>query len=92
MTEELDAVSENGGKTEVASVSLRSAGNMLAVLGCFSVQHPSWTLTELSREVGLGKNIFRILATLGQTSSSRVTATVSTVQRCVCGKLARRRL
>ncbi|MCA9859088.1 MAG: IclR family transcriptional regulator [Thermomicrobiales bacterium] len=65
MTEELDAVSENGGKTEVASVSLRSAGNMLAVLSCFSVQHPSWTLTELSREVGLGKStIFRILATL----------------------------
>lgn len=65
MTEELDAVNENGGKTEVASVSLRSAGNMLAVLSCFSVQRPSWTLTELSREVGLGKStIFRILATL----------------------------
>lgn len=44
---------------------LRSAGNLLAVLACFSVRRPSWTLTELSREVGLGKStVFRILATL----------------------------
>jgi len=44
---------------------LRSAGNLLAVLACFSVRKPSWTLTELSRETGLGKStVFRILATL----------------------------
>ncbi|MCC6315644.1 MAG: IclR family transcriptional regulator [Thermomicrobiales bacterium] len=44
---------------------LRSAGNLLAVLACFSVRMPSWTLTELSREAGLPKStVFRILATL----------------------------
>jgi IclR family transcriptional regulator, KDG regulon repressor len=65
VTDELIAVRENGKASEVANAPLRSAGNMLTVLGCFSVQRPSWTLTELSRHVGLGKStIFRILATL----------------------------
>lgn len=48
-----------------AGRSLRSASNMLAVLSCFSVRQPAWTLTELSRAVELGKStVFRILATL----------------------------
>jgi DNA-binding IclR family transcriptional regulator len=38
---------------------------MLALLASFSVQRPTWTLTELSRALGLGKStVFRILATL----------------------------
>lgn len=45
--------------------TLKSAGNILAVLACFSVRQPRWTLTELSRNLGLGKStIFRILGTL----------------------------
>ncbi len=44
---------------------LKSASNMLALLSCFSVQQPNWTLTELSRTLKLGKStVFRILATL----------------------------
>lgn len=60
------ATAANGkGNGQLPDAPLRSAGNMLAVLACFSVRRPSWTLTELSREVGLVKStVFRILATL----------------------------
>lgn len=48
-----------------ADPPLKSAGNVLALLGCFSVRQPSWTLTELSRALGLAKStVFRALATL----------------------------
>ena len=44
---------------------LRSVGNAVALLSAFSVQRPEWTLSELSRELGLGKSTaFRLLATL----------------------------
>jgi DNA-binding IclR family transcriptional regulator len=44
---------------------LRSVSNALAVLSAFSVDRPEWTLTELSRELRLGKStIFRLLTTL----------------------------
>ncbi len=63
----LDGLAAVDGKGNGATpdAPLRSAGNLLAVLACFSVRRPSWTLTELSREVGLVKStVFRILATL----------------------------
>lgn len=45
--------------------TLKSAGNILAVLACFSVRKPRWTLTELSRTLNLGKStVFRNLGTL----------------------------
>lgn len=59
--------SYNGQEQARAAVDapLKSASNMLAVLACFSVRKPSWTLTELSRALELGKStVFRILATL----------------------------
>lgn len=44
---------------------LKTAGNMLSVLACFSVRKPRWTLTELSRTLNIGKStVFRILGTL----------------------------
>jgi len=49
----------------IADAPLKSAGNTLALLACFSVERPAWTLTELGRALGLGKStVFRILATL----------------------------
>jgi len=59
--------SQNGQDQARAAVDapLKSASNMLAVLACFSVRKPSWTLTELSRALEIGKStVFRILATL----------------------------
>lgn len=44
---------------------LRSVGNALALLSAFSVQNPEWTLSQLARQLGLGKSTtFRLLATL----------------------------
>ncbi len=44
---------------------LRSVGNALTLLSAFSVQRPAWTLSQLVRELGLGKSTtFRLLATL----------------------------
>jgi DNA-binding IclR family transcriptional regulator len=55
--EEVDAALDGG--------LLRSVANCLAVLGAFSVQRPNWTLSELSRHLGLGKSTtFRLLTTL----------------------------
>jgi DNA-binding IclR family transcriptional regulator len=63
---QISAVAADGkGNGSSPDSTLRSAGNLLAVLACFSVRKPSWTLTELSRETGLVKStVFRILATL----------------------------
>ncbi|MBX5446830.1 IclR family transcriptional regulator [Sphaerobacter sp.] len=57
----LEAATDNGRR----SVTIRSVENALSLLSLFSVARPTWSLTEISRELGLGKStVFRLLATL----------------------------
>lgn len=57
----LEAATDNGRR----SVTIRSVENALSLLSLFSVARPTWSLTEISRQLGLGKStVFRLLATL----------------------------
>ncbi len=57
--EEAAAVEQEG------SYSVRSLARGLSILRCFTVEHPEWGVTELSRHLGLNKaTIFRLVKTL----------------------------